>query len=595
MTSNLLRRALAVAGAALIISTTVVFADNVNVNGISATTISTGNTATADYRIVATGGGGTEPAGCNVDSTHAATVTFSITGGPSGGVTYSPTAGLSFTQCQESGNQHEQTVTFTGVSAGTYTVTPVATGGKSGSTWGLAGGTFALTVNAPPPSDSTAPTITPNVVGTLGLNGWYTSDVTVSWTVVDGESPVTSSSGCGSTTLTSETTGVTLTCSATSAGGTNSQSVTIKIDKTGPTGVALTPTGTSGSNGWYTSNVSVSASGSDPISDNVACTVDGSASPELLSSETIGITVNGECTNGAGLSTAASAITIKIDKTGPTGVVLTPTGTAGNNGWYTSSVSVGASGTDAISDNVQCTVDAGVNPKVFSSDTDGTSVNGECTNGAGLSTAASSISLKIDTTNPSATITSPTATNYLVGSTVLADFGCSDATSPGSGLFGCVGTVADGAAITTTPGGHTFSVTATDYAGNTGSASVTYGALYAFNGFLSPVDNAPTLNTAKAGQTIPLKWQLSDANGFVGDLSIINLTARGGIACSTVPTAGTDAIETYSTGATSLRYDSTANQYIFNWQTVKLWAGSCGKVTLTYGDGTTHDAYFQFK
>jgi len=180
-------------------------------------------------------------------------------------------------------------------------------------------------------------------------------------------------------------------------------------------------------------------------------------------------------------------------------------------------------------------------------------------------------------------------------STVLADFECDDATLPGSGLFTCVGTVADGVAINTAPGSHTFSVDATDNAGNTGSASVSYGALYAFNGFLAPVNNAPTSNSAKAGQTIPLKWQLSDANGYVSNLSIISLTAKGGLSCDTLSTAGTDTIESYATGATSLRYDFTANQYIFNWQTLKSWAGSCGKVNLTYGDGTIHDAYFSFK
>src|SRR5262245_35509620 len=40
-------------------------------------------------------------------------------------------------------------------------------------------------VAPPPPADSTPPVITPNVSGTLGDNGWYISDVTVSWSVVD--------------------------------------------------------------------------------------------------------------------------------------------------------------------------------------------------------------------------------------------------------------------------------------------------------------------------------------------------------------------------------------------------------------------------
>ena len=401
-------RALGLGASLAVLAASAVYADNFQVNDISATTVTTGNTATADYRIVATGGGGSEPAGCNVDSSNPAGVTFSITGGSSGGVTYSPAAGLTFTECQGGGDANEQTVTFTGVSAGTYTITPVITGGRSGSTWGLGGGTFTLTVNTPPPSDTTAPVITPNVAGTPGANGWYTSDVSVSWTVVDAESSVTSTSGCDTTSLTSETTGVTLTCTATSAGGTASDSITIKIDKTGPS-AALTPTGTSGDNGWYTSNVDVAASGSDAISGPVTCTVDGGATPKTFSAETSGTTVDGECTNDAGLSTAASPITIKIDKTGPS-AALTPTGTSGDNGWYTSNVDVAASGSDAISGPVTCTVDGGATPKTFSAETSGTTVDGECTNDAGLSTAASPITIKIDKTGPSAALT-PTGTS----------------------------------------------------------------------------------------------------------------------------------------------------------------------------------------
>jgi hypothetical protein len=38
--------------------------------------------------------------------------------------------------------------------------------------------------------DNTAPVITPSISGTAGSNGWYTSNVTVSWTVTDGESGI---------------------------------------------------------------------------------------------------------------------------------------------------------------------------------------------------------------------------------------------------------------------------------------------------------------------------------------------------------------------------------------------------------------------
>jgi hypothetical protein len=85
-----------------------------------------------------------------------------------------------------------------------------------------------------PPADTSPPVITPSVSGTLGDNGWYTSDVTVSWNVSDPESDITNTSGCGATTVDDDTDGVTFTCTATSAGGTTSESVTIKRDATNP-------------------------------------------------------------------------------------------------------------------------------------------------------------------------------------------------------------------------------------------------------------------------------------------------------------------------------------------------------------------------
>jgi hypothetical protein len=104
------------------------------------------------------------------------------------------------------------------------------------------------------PSDTTPPEIKPTVTGTLGEAGWYTSDASVSWSVTDSESPLDSTSGCDSTTLTADTPGTTLTCRATSAGGTSEKSVSIKIDKTKPTVIY------SGNAGTYTVDQTVSIS-----------------------------------------------------------------------------------------------------------------------------------------------------------------------------------------------------------------------------------------------------------------------------------------------------------------------------------------------
>ena len=87
------------------------------------------------------------------------------------------------------------------------------------------------------PADTTPPTIAPTITGTLGANGWYTSNVSVTWAVADPQSTITTKTGCDPATVSTDTTaaGVTFTCSATSAGGTGTQSVTIKRDATKPT------------------------------------------------------------------------------------------------------------------------------------------------------------------------------------------------------------------------------------------------------------------------------------------------------------------------------------------------------------------------
>ena len=92
----------------------------------------------------------------------------------------------------------------------------------------------------PAGDDITPPTITPTVSGTTGKNGWYVSDVTVSWDVADAESGV-SSVGCAATTVASDTAGATFTCEASSAGGAAGRSVVVKRDATAPTVTCLTP------------------------------------------------------------------------------------------------------------------------------------------------------------------------------------------------------------------------------------------------------------------------------------------------------------------------------------------------------------------
>ncbi len=241
--------------------------------------------------------------------------------------------------------------------------------------------------------DTSAPLITPDVSGTLGLNGWYVSDVVVSWSVSDPGSGISSSTGCGASTLSSDTTGSTLTCSATNAAGlSSSASVSIKLDKTAPSSQLAVIAGTPGSNGWYVSDVTVHTDGSDSISGPVTCTTD-----QIVSAE--GTTVlNGSCANDAGLTTDAASLSVMLDKSGPSASLTVIAGTSGSNGWYVSDVTVHTDGSDGQG-AVTCTTDQIVS-------TEGTTVvNGSCTNEAGLTTDAASLSVMVDKSGPSASLT----------------------------------------------------------------------------------------------------------------------------------------------------------------------------------------------
>jgi hypothetical protein len=126
----------------------------------------------------------------------------------------------------------------------TYTSNPGFSGTDSFSytiSDGSLDATAIVAVTVDPPADPTAPEITPNVTGTHGTNGWYTSTVSVTWSVTDPESTIESQSGCDAATVDVDTAGTTFTCTATSAGGTSAESVTVKRDATGPVVAIATP------------------------------------------------------------------------------------------------------------------------------------------------------------------------------------------------------------------------------------------------------------------------------------------------------------------------------------------------------------------
>jgi hypothetical protein len=137
------------------------------------------------------------------------------------------------------------------------------------------------------------------------------------------------------------------------------------------------------------------------------------------------------------------------------------------------------------------------------------------------------------------------------------------------------------------------SCTAKDSRGNVSAVPSKFNVIvtYAFAGFYSPIDNLPTTNTVQAGQSIPVKFSLGGNQGM-------NIFAAG-YPRSTVMTCGAaaqDAIEETSTaGSSTLQYDAGTGRYIYVWKTEKAWSGTCRQLQITFADGTTQRANFQFK
>jgi probable HAF family extracellular repeat protein len=186
------------------------------------------------------------------------------------------------------------------------------------------------------PISGAVPTITPELNGPLGSNGWYVGDVSLNWTV-SSMLPITSTVGCRSKTYTANTRGTKDTCTGTNTAGPNSDSVTIKIDTTPPT-AKLKVTPSPNAAGWNKAAVTVSFTGTDLVSGISSCTA-----PLVLSGEGAGQFVTGSCINNAGLGSDAVATRINIDLTPPTVSIATP----GNGATYAKGSTVLASYTCA--------------------------------------------------------------------------------------------------------------------------------------------------------------------------------------------------------------------------------------------------------
>jgi hypothetical protein len=350
-----------------------------------------------------------------------------------------------------------------------------------------------------------APTITPTLSGTAGTNGWYVSDVTVTWSVVDPDFPILSTLGCDPVTVDFDTGGTFVSCQATSAGGISTQTVRVQRDVTPPELSLFIPadgasyTIDSGVNTEWTSRDLTS--GAMPVQ-----LTDGPFDLSTLGVKTFGVSVS----DRAGNVTQVTHSYTVIDLPDTTAPVITPaiTGTLGNNGWYTSDVVISWS---VVEEESTISASSGCDTATLSTDTVGTSYTCSATSEGG--SASASVTILRDATAPVITLNSPLdASEFVLDSVVNADWSVADAQS---GVASESGSTVSGAAIDTASlGGKVYGVSATDNAGNSTNLEHAYSVVPA------PDTSAPMISATVNGtlgdngwytSDVSVSWNISDA------------------------------------------------------------------------------------
>jgi hypothetical protein len=356
--------------------------------------------------------------------------------------------------------------------------------------------------------------------------------------------------------------------------------------------------------GWNNTNVNITLTSTDnaggsgvkeihyTIGTNPQVIVPGASAAINLTSEGI-FPISYYGVDNAGNVEGTHSLTVKIDKTPPTLGFGGATPAPNAAGWNNTNVSVPFTNADNLS-GVASTNPA-TSPLVLTAE--GTAVTGivTVTDVAGNSATFTSPAFKIDKTPPTLNMPSLSAT-YTYKTTITPTFSANDALS---GIASSVGTlngnaVTSGTSITLSkPGLNTFTLTASDVAGNTVTQSATFAVLYNFIGFLPPIPNDGS-GVFKLGSVVPVKFQLTDASGAFVSTAVASLTVQ--MFSGTTP-VGTPIDATPPGGADTgnlFRYDSTSNQYIYNLSTQPESVGTW-QLQAHLDDGTVYTVIIGLK
>jgi protocatechuate 3,4-dioxygenase beta subunit len=180
----------------------------------------------------------------------------------------------------------------------------------------------------------------------------------------------------------------------------------------------------------------------------------------------------------------------------------------------------------------------------------------------------------LDKTAP--VVTCPSTPNVLfkqAGATLTAS-----ASDTGSGVASAAVTVP---VATGTAGLRTVEVTATDLAGNTGSASCSYRVVYAVQ-WVVPL-GGPGPRSAERDGVVPLTFRLADATGAAVPGSVVSAPTSTPVSC---PSGAMPSIVTLDKKASATTTALGGGLWLAGWKADKAWKGTCRLVRVPLGDGT---------
>lgn len=251
--------------------------------------------------------------------------------------------------------------------------------------------------------------------------------------------------------------------------------------------------------------------------------------------------------------------------------------------WTNQTVTVKFTCSDNESGIDSCPVDAMLN-------TDGiTSITGVATDKAGNSASIDFGPIKIDKTPPVLFIGVSPNPVVLNGSAELLQNAVDDLSGIRPGP--CMNI------DTSTVGIKSVTCWASDNAGNTTSTTVSYQVIYDFEGFFSPVIDCINnfcegfdLSLIKPGSTVPLKFQLKDANGNIVRTASDPLWLEP-IRFDSPPPGWNPSDYEFQVTSSPFAWKRGTRQYVYDWSTKGLPVPTIWLVGVKLDDGMTYSVF----